>query len=57
MDNTHELEQWLLEDFPSDIDTDIEMSDDESQCIDMGKCLYEILRNYFFLIIPKFFIS
>lgn len=45
MDNTHELEQWLLEDFPSDIDTDIEMSDDESQCIDMGKCLYEILRN------------
>lgn len=39
MDNTHELEQWLLEDFPSDIDTDIEMSDDESQCIDMGKCL------------------
>ncbi|XP_015376727.1 PREDICTED: piggyBac transposable element-derived protein 2-like [Diuraphis noxia] len=27
--NTHELEQWLLEDFPSDIDTDIEMSDDD----------------------------
>jgi len=43
--NTHELEQWLLEDFPSDIDTDIEMSDDD---VDMGKCQYEILRNSFF---------
>jgi len=34
-DNTHELEQWLLEDFPSDIDTDIDMSDDDD--VDMGK--------------------
>lgn len=32
-----EVEQWLIEDFPSDIDTDIEMSDDESLCSNMGQ--------------------
>lgn len=32
-----EVEQWLIEDFPSDIDTDTEMSDDESLCSNMGQ--------------------
>lgn len=48
MDNSNELEQWLIEDFPSDIDTDIELSDDESQCINIGKWLYEIVLNNYF---------
>lgn len=48
MDNSNELEQWLIEDFPSNIDTDIELSDDESQCINIGKWLYEIVLNNYF---------